>query len=47
MNVVGASLLAIIPITNHKPSLAGKLLQKPQAIARRQYRTKKVNFAEK
>jgi len=42
MNVVGASLLAIIPITNHKPSLAGKLLQKPQAIACRQYRTKKT-----
>jgi hypothetical protein len=29
MNVVGASLLAINPITNHKPSLAGKLLQSP------------------
>jgi len=34
MNVVGASLLAINPVANHKPSLAGKLLQKKQKQAR-------------
>jgi len=37
MNVVGASLLAINPVSNHSPSLAGKLLQTSRpslAIAR-------------
>jgi hypothetical protein len=32
MNVVGASLLAINPVANHKPSLAGKLLQEPKYV---------------
>jgi hypothetical protein len=31
-SVVGASLLAINPVATHRPSLAGKLLQKPKTI---------------